>query len=383
MVSMQTKNDGAPMSADTFELASAAAVSVTAAWLPLAALVGAAGSPRAAVWVVVAAAIAILLRRAVRGREAAFAVVAPSARRLGPYVLETLIGAGGFGEVYRAHHEGLGRPAAVKVLSPDRISAPDLARFEREVELTSSLKHPNTVSVYDSGHAADGMPYYAMELLDGVDLEALVSETGPLEPARVVRILEQVCDALADVHDRGLVHRDVKPANIVLCDRDDAPDLVKLVDFGLAKHALTDDLGLSGEGLLGTPLYLSPEAILAPDEVDARSDLYALGAVAYFLLTAKPLFEGKNLFAVCRQHVHDAPIAPSDRIDRDLPADLEDLVLRCLEKRPEDRPASARELRALLPKWSNADDHPKSVAGQSSAIIAAKHTSQSAPEEVI
>jgi hypothetical protein len=265
------------------------------------------------------------------------------ARQLGPYVLGEKLGEGGMGAVYRAEHALLKRPAAVKLLLPERTAPESLARFEREVRLTAQLTHPNTVAVYDYGHTPEGQFYYAMEFLDGLTLELLVTRHGPQPPARVIYILTQAAGALAEAHALGLIHRDVKPANILFCNRGGVPDVVKLVDFGLAKSVNADaSPALTQAGTLaGTPLYLSPEAISDGSRIDHRTDLYALGGVGYFLLTGQPPFQGKHLIEVCGHHLHSKPQPPSERLGKALPRALEQLVLDCLAKLPEQRPPNA------------------------------------------
>ncbi|MDB4982802.1 MAG: serine/threonine kinase [Myxococcales bacterium] len=271
------------------------------------------------------------------------------ARKFGQYVLERKLGEGAMGVVYRATHAMLRRPAAIKLLLKDRASELELARFEREVQHTSLLVHPNTISIFDFGRTAEGVFYYVMEYLDGIDLQRLVDDHGPLEPARAINILAQISGALAEAHALGLIHRDIKPANIVLTERPDEPDVVKVVDFGLVKKFGRNlNESASGDTLTGTPLYMSPEAISRPDTVDGRSDLYALGAVAYFLLTGRQVFEATTVVEVCSKHMLEVPVAPSRRLGRALPADLEALVLGCLAKDRDERPASAAALRAAL-----------------------------------
>ena len=271
------------------------------------------------------------------------------ARRFGQYVLERKNGEGGMGVVYRATHALLRRPAAIKLLLKDRASEVDLARFEREVQLTARLVHPNTISIFDYGRTAEGVFYYVMEYLDGIDLQRLVDQYGPVEPARAINILTQISGALAEAHACGLVHRDIKPANIVLTERPDEVDVVKVVDFGLVKN-FGGNLAESAasDALTGTPLYMSPEAISQPDTVDGRSDLYAVGAVAYFLLTGQHVFDGGSVVEVCSKHLFELPSPPSVRLGKPLPADLEDLVLSCLAKASNQRPASATALRFAL-----------------------------------
>jgi hypothetical protein len=271
------------------------------------------------------------------------------ARRFGQYVLERKIGEGAMGVVYRATHAMLRRPAAIKLLLKDRASEADLVRFEREVQLTSRLMHPNTISIFDYGRTAEGVFYYVMEYLDGLDLQSLVDQYGPVEPPRAVHILAQISGALAEAHALGLIHRDIKPANIVLTDRPDESDVVKVVDFGLVKN-FNGNLAESaaGDTITGTPLYMAPEAIKQPDSVDGRSDLYAVGAVAYFLLTGQHVFEAATVFEVCSKHVLEAPVPPSHRLGKPLPAELEAIVLACLAKDRNDRPASAAVLRTSL-----------------------------------
>jgi serine/threonine-protein kinase len=274
-----------------------------------------------------------------------------AALKLGPYTLEEKLGEGGMGVVYRATHAMLRRPAAIKLLLKGRTGDRDLARFEREVQLTSRLAHPNTISIFDYGRTADGVFYYVMEYLDGLDLERLVDEDGPLPPARVIRILAQASGALSEAHALGLIHRDIKPANIVLTERVDEPDIVKVVDFGLVKTLETSpgDASLTNvNAITGTPLYLAPEAIASPDSVDARSDLYALGAVGYFLITGQHVFDAATVVEVCSKHLLEAPVPPSQRLGRAVPPDLEALILACLAKRREDRPASAQAMQAAL-----------------------------------
>jgi serine/threonine-protein kinase len=271
------------------------------------------------------------------------------ARRFGQYLLERKIGEGAMGVVYRATHAMLRRPAAIKLLLKDRASEADLMRFEREVQLTSRLVHPNTISIFDYGRTAEGVFYYVMEYLDGLDLESLVERYGPLEPPRAIHILAQISGALAEAHAMGLIHRDIKPANIVLTERADEPDVVKVVDFGLVKN-FGGNLVESAvrDAITGTPLYMAPEAITQPDTIDGRSDLYAVGAVAYFLLTGRHVFEAATVFEVCSKHMVEAPVPPSRRLGKPLPADLEGIVLACLAKDREDRPASAAILRTSL-----------------------------------
>lgn len=274
------------------------------------------------------------------------------AMKLGQYTLEEKIGEGGMGVVYKASHALLRRPTAIKLLPPERAGEANLVRFEREVQLTSLLTHPNTVSVYDFGRTPEGSFYYAMEYLEGLDLQQLVDLDGPQDPGRVVRLLAQVCGALAEAHAIGLIHRDVKPANVLLCERGGTPDVVKVLDFGLVKQlgAPQDSkVMLSAiNQIVGTPLYLSPEAITTPNAMDGRSDLYAVGAVGYLLLTGTPPFSGNSVVEVCGHHLHTPPTPPSARLGRPLPAELERIILRCLAKDRDERPRDAASLRDEL-----------------------------------
>jgi serine/threonine-protein kinase len=264
-------------------------------------------------------------------------------RALGQYQIEAEIGSGAMGIVYRARHALLRRETAVKVLAPERTGEAQLQRFEREVQLTARLKHPNTVTVYDYGRTPDGMFYYAMELLEGATLEQIVEGTGPLPVGRVERVLEQAAGALAE-------------ANIMLCNQGGQRDVVKVLDFGLVKELKRESPQLTHENAItGTPLYMSPEALTSAESVDARSDLYALGAVAYYLLVGDHVFRGESILEVCSKHLLQAPEPPSARAGRALPPALEQLVLDCLEKKPEQRPPSAR---VFLERLSRARSEP-------------------------
>jgi serine/threonine-protein kinase len=272
------------------------------------------------------------------------------ARQLGQYTLVEKIGEGGMGEVYRARHALLRRPTAVKLLPPEKAGSAALARFEREVQLTASLVHPNTITIFDFGRTPDGVFYYAMEYLEGGDLESIVAVSGPMPPARAAHVLAQVAAALAEAHEIGLIHRDVKPANIFLVGSRGAEDLAKLLDFGLVREI--DEGTTAGltrtDMILGTPLYLSPEAIQDPANVGAQSDVYALGAVGYFLLTGQHVFDGRTVVEICSHHLYSEPISPSQRLGVRLPESLEEIVLTCLAKDRRDRPASASAVRELL-----------------------------------
>ncbi len=270
---------------------------------------------------------------------------------LGQYTLEEKIGEGGMGVVYRATHALLRRPAAIKLLLKESASENDLVRFEREVQLTSRLAHPNTISIFDYGRTADGVFYYVMEYLDGVDLERLVQKDGPLDPGRAIHVLAQVAGALAEAHLSGLIHRDIKPANIVLTERLDEPDVVKVVDFGLVKtvEQASGDIGITQvNSITGTPLYLAPEAIQSPQSVDGRADIYALGAVAYFILTGEHVFDGSTVVQVLTRHMLEQPAPPSAVLGRPIAKDLEAVILSCLAKERSQRPASAAEVRDAL-----------------------------------
>ncbi len=283
------------------------------------------------------------------------------ARRLGQYVIERQLGRGGMGIVYLAHHGLLKRPTAVKVLRPEHASGIDIARFEREVQLTAQLTHPNTVKVYDYGRTQDGLFYYAMELLEGISLAEVVIIDGPQPARRVVHILIQVAGALAEAHRSGLIHRDIKPSNVLLVEQGGEHDVAKVVDFGLVKQLDAPSNLTADNALLRTPHYLAPEAIHSPTTVDARVDIYAFGALAYHLLTASDVFDSSNIVAVCSDHLYTEPQPPSLRLGKPIPADLEALVLRCLAKDPKHRPQSAEalleELEPLVAhaRWTRAD----------------------------
>ncbi|MDF2694866.1 MAG: Serine/threonine protein kinase [Labilithrix sp.] len=281
------------------------------------------------------------------------------AMRLGQYLLETKIGEGGMGVVYRASHAMLRRPTAIKLLTGTVGHA--VERFEREVQLTARLTHPNTIAVFDYGRTPEGVFYYAMEYLEGITLDDLVRDHGPQPPARVVHLLLQICGALEEAHSAGLVHRDIKPANVMLTERGGQQDVVKVLDFGLVKEseassALTTS---SLNAVMGTPHFMAPEAILDPQNVDGRTDLYALGVTAYFLLTGERAFDGSNLVEICSAHLHQTPVRPCEK-QPEIPAALEQIVLACLEKKPEDRPKNACDLSDRLlacgvPPWSRSD----------------------------
>jgi serine/threonine-protein kinase len=311
-------------------------------------------------WLGIAAAIVVFGARRLEalGREAAVG------HQLGQYRLKSRIGSGGMGEVYLAEHVLLHRPCAIKLIKPQRTADPkNLLRFEREVRTTATLSHPNTVQVYDYGFAEGGTFYYVMEYLPGLTLEQLVRDHGPMPPGRAVHLLRQVCGALREAHAVGLIHRDVKPGNILICARGGQPDVAKLLDFGLVlvQGGGAGQTDLTAENAIaGTPHYMSPEQAAGREDVDRRADIYSLGAVAYFLLTGRPPFAGRLVGQVLAAHQYEAPV-PLTRHRPDLPAELEAVVLQCLAKAPAERHQNARDLdRALaecLPStdWGEAE----------------------------
>jgi serine/threonine-protein kinase len=294
------------------------------------------------VFLVIGAALAVYASFLVNGLR----VELHEARKFGQYRLIRKLGEGGMGEVYLAEHALLKRPCALKLIKTGANSEPiSLARFEREVQSTARLQHPNTIAIFDYGHTVDGTFYYVMEYLRGMTLAELVRECGPLPPGRVIYLFRQVCAALAEAHELGMVHRDLKPANVFLAVRGGESDVAKVLDFGLVKltrdsaaTALTTDMMVSG-----TPLYMAPEQTTGERPLDARTDLYALGAVMYFALAGRPPFEGNNPFGVMMAHARD-PVTPMRAVRPGVPADLDEVVLRCLAKDPDDRYPSSMAL---------------------------------------
>jgi tRNA A-37 threonylcarbamoyl transferase component Bud32 len=278
-------------------------------------------------------------------REARQAAI--EAKQLGQYKLEEKLGQGAMGVVYRGHHAMLRRETAIKLLDHDKLSETSIARFEREVQTTSGLNHPNTIAVYDYGRTPEGVFYYAMEFLDGIELQDLVDQYGKLSAARTIYLLNQICGSLYEAHSQGLVHRDIKPANIMVNQRGGQSDVIKVLDFGLV---IAKNADASNESqMAGTPLYMSPEAFQAPGSVDACSDLYAVGAVGFFMLTGKTIFEAGTFEDLRRKQISEVPKPPS-KIDASVPEDLESVLLACLEKERSRRPQSARELAQRLQK---------------------------------
>ena len=276
------------------------------------------------------------------------------AREMGSYRLGDLIGEGGMGQVWHAHHRMLARPAAIKLIRPEGVSQDDpgaarlaLQRFRREAEAAASLRSPHTIQLYDFGVTDDGRFYLVMELLDGIDLESLVRRFGPLPPGRVIHLLRQACHSLAEAHAAGLVHRDIKPANLHVCRQGLEYDFLKVLDFGLVKHdtrsASAQTMASGPELAAGTPAYMPPE-VVSGEPIDGRLDLYSLGCVGYFLLTGMLVFEADNALRMIGQHLRAAPVPPSQRSGRAMPEELERLILACLAKHPSDRPTSAQAL---------------------------------------
>jgi eukaryotic-like serine/threonine-protein kinase len=301
----------------------------------------------AAIAVFVAARTSALQRRAFEAER--------RAEHIGQYTLKRKLGEGGMGEVFLAEHRLLKRPCAVKFIRADLASHPaTTARFTREVQAVTGLTHFNTVRVYDYGQSDDGSFYYVMEYLDGPTLDALVRRDGPLAPDRVVHLLRQLCGALAEAHVAGLVHRDIKPGNIIVATLGGESDVAKLLDFGLVQDlgSVTDDGRLTRTGtVLGTPAFMSPEQA-GGIAVDGRSDLYSLGAVAFFALTGRPPFERNTVGSYLAAHLTERPPEVTD-IRNEVPAELSAVVSRCLEKAPGDRFASAADFAAALAAWSD------------------------------
>jgi serine/threonine-protein kinase len=280
------------------------------------------------------------------------------ARKFGQYQLREKIGAGGMGEVYLAEHQLLKRPCALKLVKPEAGGNPTtLARFEREVQSAARLSHPNTIEIFDYGHTDDGTFYYVMEYLQGRSLQDLVSEFGPLRAGRIIYMFRQVCAGLAEAHALGLVHRDLKPGNIFIAVRGGEADIAKVLDYGLVK--LTRDPGAaeltSDQVVSGTPLYMAPEQATGDRSLDARADIYALGAMIYFALTGRPPFTGNSSFEVLMAHARD-PVVPPSQHQPGVPADLEQVVLRCLAKKPQDRYPDVKALGKALAACASAAD---------------------------
>jgi serine/threonine-protein kinase len=276
------------------------------------------------------------------------------ARELGNYHLGERLGAGAMGEVYRASHRLLARPAAIKLMSPMQLGARDpegqalmAERFRREAGAAASLRSPHTIGLYDFGQTADGTLYYAMEMLDGIDLQTLVDRHGPLPPARAAHLLRQACRSLAEAHRRGFVHRDIKPSNLMLCRMGTEVDYLKVLDFGLVQVRTVDQRLTAPDVTAGTPAYMAPEAIDGVAAVDHRADLYALGCVAYWLISGRQVFRGASVIAVMMQHSRHAP-PPLTSPHGPICHALESIVMRCLAKDPAERPADALEIERVL-----------------------------------
>jgi serine/threonine protein kinase len=299
---------------------------------------------------IVAAMVSILISKVIYG----LGRQVENARKLGAYELIEELGHGGMGEVWRAEHQSLIRPAAVKLLRRELTSHLTAAeresvhlRFQREVQATAMLSSPHTVAVFDFGHTNDGSLYYVMELLNGLDAETLIEKYGPQPSERVIYFLRQACESLAEAHRRNLIHRDVKPANIYLCAIGLKVDFLKILDFGLVRD-LSSNLRITNEGAVsGTPAYLAPEAS-THNTFDARGDIYALGCVAYYMLTGELVFHGETAAAVMAAHIRDKPVPPSRRTELPIPPELEAIVMDCLAKDPNDRPQTAEELQRRL-----------------------------------
>ena len=303
--------------------------------------------PETAILMTTAVAIAVFGSHKIRELQQQ----AHEAQQLGQYRLKQVLGFGGMGAVYLAEHVLLRRPCAVKLIRPDQAGDPrTLIRFEREVQATATLTHPNTVEIFDYGHAEDGTFYYVMEYLPGMNLEDLVEKHGPMPPERAVHLLRQVCQALREAHGIGLIHRDIKPSNILACERGRVYDVAKLLDFGMVKDVgpAGDDARLTREGALtGSPAFVSPEQAAGRQQLDARSDIYNVGAVAYFLITGQLLFERQSALQMLHAHAYEPPV-PIQRFQEAAPADLQGVVLRCLEKDPNRRYQDAASLDKAL-----------------------------------
>ncbi|MGW8179184.1 MAG: serine/threonine protein kinase, partial [bacterium] len=275
------------------------------------------------------------------------------------------LGSGGMGEVWKAKHKMLARPAAVKLIRPEKLGTHDtktastlLHRFEREAQVTATLESPHSVLVYDFGISEDRSFYYVMELLNGLDLEHLVRRYGPVGPARAIYFLQQACESLSDAHYRELIHRDIKPGNLFVCHFGRRYDFIKVLDFGLVKTLadtpVTSPQLTAVDAIAGTPSYMAPEQALG-ETIDSRTDIYALGCVAYWMLTGQLVFDSNNVSAMLIDHAKTPPSPPSQRCQQEIPSDLENLILRCLEKNPAERPCSAAELQVELAKCRDSD----------------------------
>jgi eukaryotic-like serine/threonine-protein kinase len=319
-----------------------------------------------------------------------------AARDLGSYHLEEKLGEGGMGEVWRARHRMLARPAAIKLIRPSRladgrsgVSSEAVRRFEREAQVIAGLRSPHTVELFDFGMASDGAFFYVMELLDGLDADRLVRTFGPVPAERAVFLLRQMCHSLSEADARGLVHRDIKPANVFLCRYGEEHDFVKLLDFGIVKDTDeiigADPMATREDAIHGTPAFIAPEQALGGSGLDGRADIYATGCVAYWLLTGELVFTAETAMGLVLHHAQTPPTAPSTRTDLPIPAALDQLILSCLAKDPAHRPQSARALARCLDEvelpavWTEDRarawwaEHPL-AAGQASVVGATTNT---------
>ncbi len=277
-------------------------------------------------------------------------------RQLGNFILESCIGEGAMGTVYKARHTMLDRPAAVKVLNAKELTDLDIFRFEREVQLSSRLTHPNTISIYDYGRTRDGLFYYVMEFVEGLTLKQFVHLFGPQPESRVIHILRQICSSLQEAHEQGIIHRDIKPENIILSARGNHADIVTVLDFGLVMDITQQEKSPLDSCLSGTPLYMAPESINQPGQTSPACDLYAIGAVGYYLLCGQPLYTGNDALDICLKQLSEVPPSPSSRLKTSLARDLEGLIMCCLQKNPEKRPSSAAVLEQALQLCQDAPD---------------------------
>ena len=300
--------------------------------------------------------VALFARRRLKQRESTTGGQ-NTMRTLGPYELGELIGQGGMGAVYRARHRLLGRDVAIKVLEGEEVNALSVSRFEREVKMTSQLRHPNTIEIYDYGVVDEETYYYVMEYVDGITLQELIEDFGAQPPSRVIHLMQQICGSLSEAHQLGMIHRDIKPANILLTARAGLYDMVKVLDFGLVREVDRDAAELTrSDGITGTPMYMPPESVRDATKANEKSDLYSTGAVGYTLLTGLPTFDGDSSVDVCLKQLNDEPLRPSERLGKALPDDLQNLLMSCLRKEPEERPHTMEELESSLRQCDHAGE---------------------------